>query len=185
MEESSTTRFMPPKRKRNALIGSNGFAAGDRPQYSALNGSRSSWGWVSSEVLDVDHITLEHRMTASNLSMRNGHPFCQNKFAVGRQESFVLVPTASNTAHINGELDEDIIVVSDTDEPLCTKKACKANPYCLNYLGQEMWEDEGMVHPPGALFFYDFQQILLGGTLSKLQNLVKILHFFPESPIYQ
>jgi len=90
----------------------------------------------------MDDITLEHRMTASNLSMRNGNPLCQNKFSVSRQESPVF-DASPNATHVNGELSEDIIVVSDADEPLCTKKACKRNPYCLNYLGQDMWDDEG------------------------------------------
>ncbi|TFY64882.1 hypothetical protein EVJ58_g2344 [Rhodofomes roseus] len=41
-----------------------------------------------------------------------------------------------------GELEDDIIVISDDEAPRCTSKACKSNPYCLNYLGQEKWEDE-------------------------------------------
>jgi ubiquitin carboxyl-terminal hydrolase 48 len=131
---------MPPKRKRNAHVGTNGSVASGKPP----NGSLSSrWGWVSSEVLDADNITLEHRMAASNLSTRNGNPVCQNKYAVRSQES----PVPEGAAHVGGELSDDVIVISDADEPLCTKKLCKTNPWCLNHLGQEMWEDEGRSYP--------------------------------------
>ena len=40
--------------------------------------------------------------------------------------------------------DGDLIVVSDDEGPLCDKKSCQSNPYCLNYLGQKMWEDKGV-----------------------------------------
>ena len=139
---------MPPKRKRNTLVGTNGFVSGVKLKSSC-------WSWVSSEVRDIDNITLEHRMTASNLSKRNGNPLCQNKYAVGGQISPVL-DAASPATHVNGELSEDIIVVSDAEEPLCAKKACKRNPYCLNYLGQEMWEDEGYRVVHHWCFFNDF-----------------------------
>jgi len=139
VEDLERTRFMPPKRKRNARVGTNGFVASGKPK------SHGCWGWVSSEVRDMDDITLEHRMTASNLSIRNGNPLCQNKYSVGRHKSPVFDAASPTATHVNGELSEDIIVVSDADEPLCTKKACKRNPYCLNYLGQDMWDDEGYV----------------------------------------
>jgi hypothetical protein len=177
VEDPSRTRFMPPKRKRNALVGTNGIVASGKSLTSC-------WGWVSSEVRDVDNITLEHRITASNLSLRNGNPFCQNKYAIGGQEFPVPYAASPNAPHVNGELSEDVIVVSDADEPVCAKRACKSNPYCLNYLGQEMWEDEGKLHPRLVLLLHDFRQMLHGKTLSKLRNLVKILHFFPEKPMY-
>jgi hypothetical protein len=170
---------MPPKRKRNALVGTNGIVASGKLKTSGC------WSWVSSEIRDVDNITLEHRMTASNLSTRNGNPLCQNKYAVSRQESSVLDAASPTAAHVNGELSEDVIVVSDADEPLCAKRTCKRNPYCLNHLGQEMWEDEGLPIHDQWCFFDDFQQMLHGRTLSKPRNLVKILHSFPEKPVYQ
>ncbi|KAJ8496755.1 hypothetical protein ONZ45_g12333 [Pleurotus djamor] len=44
---------------------------------------------------------------------------------------------------VAGELRDDVIVISDDDlEPECTKKTCKNNPNCLNYLGQDIWESE-------------------------------------------
>ena len=48
---------------------------------------------------------------------------------------------ASSSAE--GEIEDDVIVISDDDAPPCTKKLCRANPNCLNYLGQEKWEEEG------------------------------------------
>ena len=46
-------------------------------------------------------------------------------------------------AQASGELEDDIIVVSDEESSACDSKMCKNNPYCLNYLGQEKWENEG------------------------------------------
>ncbi|THH10686.1 hypothetical protein EW145_g1149 [Phellinidium pouzarii] len=43
----------------------------------------------------------------------------------------------------------DVIVISDgEDELLCDKKRCKDNPFCLNYLGQDKWEDEVFIKHP-------------------------------------
>lgn len=39
--------------------------------------------------------------------------------------------------------DDDVIVISDDEAPKCNAKTCKWNPYCLNHLGQEKWQDEG------------------------------------------
>jgi hypothetical protein len=90
-------------------------------------------------------ITLEHRMLACNLSQRNDIPYCLSKFAAKKDDGNAKksrefqLPAPS----VDGELDDDIIVISDDEQPSCSKKLCKANPNCLNYLGQEMWEDEG------------------------------------------
>lgn len=169
---------MAPKRKRNGSVSSK----------KLLNGSlHSRWAWVSSEVADVDKITLEHRMAASNLSMRNGNPCCPNKYAaVDSNEACVPRPAASNATHVNGELSEDVIVVSDTDELVCAKKACKTNPWCLNYLNQENWENEGKSSQRHAgAFFYDAKQMMDGRALSKLRSLVRIHLSFPENLVYQ
>ena len=94
---------------------------------------------------DLADITLEHRMLACHLSQRNDIPYCHSKFEVKEDEGH-----AKNSREpqpplpsVDGELDDDIIVISDDEQPSCSKKLCKANPNCLNYLGQEMWEDEG------------------------------------------
>lgn len=53
-------------------------------------------------------------------------------------------PSPRHERTANGELDDDVIVISDDEPPACSKKLCKGNPNCLNYLGQERWEDEGI-----------------------------------------
>ena len=94
---------------------------------------------------DLADITLEHRMSTCSFSQRNDIPYCLNKFAAKEDEAHAKnsrerqLPLPS----VDGELDDDIIVISDDEQPSCSKKLCKANPNCLNYLGQEMWEDEG------------------------------------------
>ena len=133
---------MPPKRKRDASPSSNGLATGEPFKRTAHAIGASSWGWVGSEAKDVSEITDEHLLATCGLSSkRNTHRFCRNKFA-----SLELAPGATKpTKHSNGEIEEDIIVISSDDEEdsNCTKKQCKNNPNCLNYLGQKIWEDEG------------------------------------------
>ena len=131
---------MPPKRKRDASPSVKGLAAGESLKRTAHAIAASSWQWVATEVTDASAITAEHLSATCGLSKRNNHPFCRNKFAKlpARKES------KKPRTPLNGEIEEDIIVISsDEDEDLnCTKKLCKNNPNCLNYLGQQKWENE-------------------------------------------
>ncbi|KAJ7156934.1 hypothetical protein C8R43DRAFT_1183392, partial [Mycena crocata] len=130
---------MAPKRKRDASPSSKGLAAGEPLKRTAHAVAASSWGWVSSEAADTSSITVEHLTATCGLSKRNTHPFCRNKYAKhpSRKER------AKPRAHADGELEDDIIVISsDEEEDLnCIKRLCKSNPNCLNYLGQKKWED--------------------------------------------
>ena len=84
-------------------------------------------------------------MASCNLSPGNRNILCRNKYGsecdVDKTTTLVHEQGCSRA---DGELEDDIIVISDDDEPVCSKKLCKCNPYCLNYLGQDMWEDEGL-----------------------------------------
>ncbi|KAJ6597092.1 cysteine proteinase [Mycena vulgaris] len=127
---------MPPKRKRDASPSSKGLAAGEPLKRTAHAVVSSSWGWVASEATDTSAITAEHLSMTCGLSKRNTHPFCRNKYA--------KLPARKPRTHSRGEIEDDIIVISSDDEEdlNCTKKLCKNNPNCLNYLGQKKWEDE-------------------------------------------
>lgn len=145
---------MPPKRKRRGSPSSRGLNAGEVLKRSTLPGnSTTTWGWVGTEVLDVSQLTREHLLMACGLSARNTHPLCRNKFAlkVERRDSS-RAPTPKTP--VDGELNDDVIVISDDEGPTCSKKACKTNPNCLNYLGQDLWEDEGMVRPAQCVLAY-------------------------------
>jgi ubiquitin carboxyl-terminal hydrolase 48 len=74
---------------------------------------------------------------AHGLSARNNYPFCANAYVASQLQK--------PPAHMKEETmpDDDIVVVSDDESVKCTKKGCKVNPNCLNYLGQDMWEDKG------------------------------------------
>jgi ubiquitin carboxyl-terminal hydrolase 48 len=74
------------------------------------------------------------------LSRRSNNSLCANKYAHKLEKQSSPTPKRESAG---GELGDDVIVVLD-DEPLpCSKKLCKNNPNCLNYLGQETWKDEG------------------------------------------
>ena len=134
---------MPPKRKRDASLPPKGLLD-QRLKLPGIPGAATStpWGWVSTEVTDAARITSEHRLATCNFSLRGKNTICANKYSSGLEATRNL--TQSKPAPV-GELEEDIIVISDDDEPpsSCSKKMCRGNPNCLNYVGQEAWEDGG------------------------------------------
>ena len=136
---------MPLKRKRNASVPPKGLAPGEQLKRKALPGGSSSgpWSWVGTEVSHTEDITLDHRLLACNLLPRDKNASCHNKFSSAIANGQPIADQRPPPTNVNGELDDDIIIISDDDEPTCSKKKCKNNPYCLNYLGQEDWEDEG------------------------------------------
>ena len=133
---------MPPKRPRRATPPAQGLSAGERLKRARLSGhDYHAWGWVGTDVHDPADITQEHCSATCGFSDAATPPFCGNRF---RESSKVPRPKQdSSSATAAGELEDDIIVVSDDDVPVCSPKMCKSNPNCLNYLGQEKWESEG------------------------------------------
>ena len=154
---------MPPKRTRRTSPIPSGLSAGERLKRTKLTGNAtySAWGWVDSEVVDTSQITDEHRLATCSFSKRSCRSLCPNKYAAKRE-----TPTSSAAgvgpkvkAKANGlptpppdsevEATDDVIVISDDEGPSCTAKVCKYNRYCLNYLGQDKWEDAGESDVPG------------------------------------
>lgn len=132
---------MPPKRKHRSSPAPKGLAAGEQLKRGKLPGS-DPWGWVGTEVTHSSQITLEHRLMSCGLSRRSNNSLCANKYAHKLEKQSSPTPKRESAG---GELGDDVIVVLD-DEPLpCSKKLCKNNPNCLNYLGQETWKDEDKV----------------------------------------
>jgi hypothetical protein len=104
-----------------------------------------AWSWVGTEVSKAADITLEHRLTTCGFSSKNLHPFCANKLAVSAPNGPPFKAVDVKPPAVSGELEDDIIVVSDDESPVCDSKTCRNNPNCLNYLGQEKWENGGML----------------------------------------
>ncbi|KAH8107139.1 cysteine proteinase [Cristinia sonorae] len=132
---------MPPKRLRRRSPSDSAPMAGERFKRAKLAGSDySAWGWVGSEVTDVSEISQYHRLAACGFSANGSYPLCTNKYADTTPPS----PSKQNTNRkvIHGELEDDIIVISDDEGLSCDSKTCRNNPYCLNHLGQDKWEDE-------------------------------------------
>ncbi|KAF7965268.1 hypothetical protein HWV62_44723, partial [Athelia sp. TMB] len=133
---------MAIKRKRHADPAPKVLAPGEYLKRSALVGGVTdySWGWVGTDVRDPARITSEHRMRSCGLSRGSKHSYCSNKYA---PEKNVRDSGTRNQEAAGGELDDDVIVISDDEPSPCSKKLCKGNPNCLNYLGQDKWEEEG------------------------------------------
>ena len=131
---------MPAKCRQRASSTHEGLAPGEQLKRTRLPGNTSSlWGWVGTEAGSAARITSEHLLVACGLSERNNHPFCPNKHPLPHPEA----PSSSPMHVVDGELVDDVIVISDDEQQTCALKGCKSNPNCLNYLGQENWEAEG------------------------------------------
>ncbi|KAI4525001.1 hypothetical protein K525DRAFT_261907 [Schizophyllum commune Loenen D] len=138
---------MAPKRKRRDE--QKGLAPGQVLKRAKLLGNTSSpWGWVGTDVLDAAHITDEHRLAACGFNQ----PLCANKYAPEYRQMQKEKQRRAKERKTKEKRDsspaggmDEVIVISDTEEaqPECLKKLCnKGNPNCLNYLGQDKWEDE-------------------------------------------
>lgn len=135
---------MPPKRKRRASLVGKGLAPGEQLKRHTLPGNHSApWAWVGTEITGLSDITLEHVLSTCGFAKRNNHPSCANKYAPNQSISDTHYEQ-NMEGNADGELADDIIDIADDELLPCSKKTCKNNPYCLNYLGQEKWEDEGL-----------------------------------------
>lgn len=128
---------MTMKRKRRAAAQPNGLAPGENLSRPQLPGREELyWGWVSS-VPNAASISDDHFSRTCGFSPIIQPRFCRNRYARSSSTSTEQPPVT--------DPDGDLIVVSDDEGPVCDKKACQSNPYCLNYLGQKVWEDEGVL----------------------------------------
>lgn len=130
------------KRKRPSTGKTVGLAAGAKLKRNKLVHHDSRWSWVGESARAEQDITLEHCIEACGLAPHAPyfHPFCPNKYIVEKPRLGKSATTKQNAAANNGE---EVIVVSEDEKPKCSKRDCKANPNCLNYLGQEFWESAG------------------------------------------
>ncbi|KAL5489782.1 hypothetical protein ACEPAI_4614 [Sanghuangporus weigelae] len=130
---------MREKRKRNVTSTTKGLSAGEKLNRNRLLAECDlRWNWIGTEAKHVSEITRDHCLRAAGLVVPGSKRPCPNKFTKPkRRQSF------PHQTVLKSEDSEDVIVISDEDEDVsCEKKRCRDNPYCLNYLGQEKWEDE-------------------------------------------
>ena len=151
------------KRKRRAAAQPNGLTAGETLNRAQLPGREELyWGWISS-VPNATSISDDQFLRTCGFSPNSKPRFCPNQYAGSSDATFELPPVT--------DPDGDLIVVSDDEGPVCDKKSCHSNPYCLNYLGQHMWEDEGVLsgdlhHAPSLNY--------LGSSKKSYLKLVKL-----------
>ncbi|KAM5535206.1 hypothetical protein V8D89_011142 [Ganoderma adspersum] len=147
---------MAPKRTRRASPGTTGLCPGQRLKRAKLTGnaSYSAWGWVGTEVTDTPGITDEYRLATCGFSRNSSNTLCPNKHAGERGASSPPKVNGHTDAQGEEELADDVIVISDDEGPTCGTKTCKPNPYCLNYLGQDKWENADNAYE-GYLKVYD------------------------------
>ncbi|KAJ3775406.1 cysteine proteinase [Lentinula raphanica] len=121
---------------------SKGLGAGQILRRDVLN----AWGWVGSEVTDSSSITRDHLLATCGFSRRNNYPFCRNKHR-SKSRSPQNSEPSTTTQTSNDVLADDVIVISDGEDEghSCSKKSCKSNPNCLNYIGSEKWQSNESV----------------------------------------
>ncbi|KAH9946153.1 cysteine proteinase [Epithele typhae] len=138
---------MPPKRTRRPSPSSAGLSAGERLKRIKLtnNAAYSAWGWVETEVTQASDIRDEHLLATCGFSRRSSHPICPNKhlpdFSNTSAKQSPVHSHSTRPQKVESEVVDDVIVISDDEGSSCTPKLCKSNPYCLNYLGQDNWEN--------------------------------------------
>ena len=92
----------------------------------------------------VGDITPVHRLRAAGLlftKKRRPHP----SRSIGDSQAKTKEPPIQRPEADPEDID-DVIVVSDSEDDLaCNKKDCRDNPFCLNHLGQDKWDDSGML----------------------------------------
>ena len=155
---------MAPRRATaKRLVKEKGLAAGvqlereslpSRP-VNSVNGvgdSSDPWGWVLNPVQTVDQIKEEHQLRVCGISLEPLSA-CPNKYEKKYNEESSVNSGSRKKQKVLDEAnsaDVDVIIVSsdDENEPTnltkapCSKKGCRNDPRCLNYLGQDLWEDE-------------------------------------------
>ena len=99
---------------------------------------------------DASEITDQHRMATCGFSRSSTYPLCPNAYSENRklpstkeESPQTKQPEGHTDSSAQAGAADDVIVISDDEGPKCSHKTCKHNPYCLNYLGQDIWEDAG------------------------------------------
>lgn len=129
---------MTMKRKRRTAAQANGLAPGENLNRAQFPGREEFyWGWVSS-VPNATNISDDHLLRTCGFSPNIQPRSCRNQHTRLSDMGSKLSPVT--------DPDGDLIVVSDDESSaVCDKKSCQSNPYCLNYLSQKIWEDEGVL----------------------------------------
>ena len=132
------------KRKRDSSPEYTSKGSQKRPK--GLKGFQQSLGTTSSSsrdaewmslVTSVDEIGQIHADTACSIGQLGRRDVCPNKYSA----------TMDHVPKMTLQEDKEVINITDSEDeyvaPKCVKARCKASPYCLNFLGQEEWENPG------------------------------------------
>ena len=119
----------PPngKRRREDALEDRPGPSTKRLKTDITNWTTPRYPWLAS-IQSASEVRIEHVLALCGLGLLAKTPLCPNKF--------------QKTADSEGS----VVDVSDGEDETahnCSKVKCKNNPYCLNYLGQERWENEG------------------------------------------
>ena len=102
------------------------------------------WNWAGKVARTVQEITPDFRLRACGLAAANNSPLCRNQYA----DHILIDGEVEKEGSVRGKKRRKLESKAKSEDDAtevheCSKKACKTNPHCLNWLGQEDWEDEG------------------------------------------
>ena len=119
----------PPngKRRREDALEDRPGPATKRLKTDITNWTTPRYPWLAS-IQNASEVGIEHVLALCGLGPLAKTPLCPNKFQK------------------RADSEGSVVEVSDGEDETthnCSKVKCRNNPYCLNYLGQERWENEG------------------------------------------
>ncbi|PVF98765.1 hypothetical protein CPB86DRAFT_338654 [Serendipita vermifera] len=122
----------PDKGSRSRQKRANTDSIGQPTLHFKTNKHEKSNLWMSS-LEKGDVISQTHAQAACGFGSLGQHRVCTNRYTMT-----ALKPMSPSNKQ------PDIILIDDEDredDVPCSKAKCKTNPYCLNFLNQEKWED--------------------------------------------
>ena len=123
------------ERRTRAAVPNKGLGVGEKlNRQRLLAESDIRWNWIGTDVKHVSDIKEQHCLRAAGIAFVKPKRLCKNKYKS---------PCGLVTSIKTPDNEEAIIISDGEDDPYCERKRCKDNPYCMNHLGQDKWEDEG------------------------------------------
>ena len=133
----------PPngKRRREGALEDRQGPSTKRLKTDITSWTTPRYPWLAS-IQSASDVKIEHILALCGLGPLSKTPLCPNKFQNTRDD-VVELSDGDGDGDGDGDEDETITTTHNNNNDSCSKVKCRNNPYCLNYLGQERWENQG------------------------------------------
>ena len=154
-QDGSVMPKAPPngKRRREGALEDRQGPSTKRLKTDITSWTTPRYPWLAS-IQSASEVNIEHILALCGLGPLSKIPLCPNKFqkrvraradadSTGDDD---VVELSDGDGDGDGDEDEDETITTthnNNNNDSCSKVKCRNNPYCLNYLGQERWENQG------------------------------------------